>query len=95
MTIATELKPGDQIVARMPLAGTITLTVVDTYFEPGDEVAPDGSVEVDVTCPPDADLWDMQAFAIAVGAEAAWWLSNTPQRQYRLNYPAKSTAPTA
>jgi hypothetical protein len=45
-------------------------------------------LEVDVTCGPTADIWDMKALASLVGAESAWWLSNTPARRYRLSYPA-------
>jgi hypothetical protein len=51
-------------------------------------------VEVDVTCEPNADIWDMDQLASALGAESAWWLANTPQRRYRLLYAAHASVST-
>lgn len=74
-----------------------TLTVLSTFDDWDDSrpLAPRlAGVEVDVTCDPRADIWDMGVLAKATGAQDAWWLANTPQRRYRLYYRPNATVHT-
>jgi hypothetical protein len=70
-----------------------TLTVLNTYGDYGDNnrVA---SVEVDVTCDPPADIWQMPTLAGLLAAESAQWLGNTLLRRYQLYLPATAEVTT-
>jgi len=86
----TDLPVGTRIPTHDEKIGA--LTVLETFddYENGRLIA----VEVDVTCDRNADIWDMQVLAKAVGATDASWLANTPQRRYRLYFDPKAEVTT-